>query len=503
MQRTTDEAAQDAAPDAQEERVIVINAPEPLWRRHPYLSLFIGAFLVRSIVVFVTGSLEGWVLDDTTYSRIAEAAARGATANWDAYTRVLYDTTAAFTQPLTLIYRLLGPNEVAGQLYVAAVGAGVAPLVARVARVTLPLGIALVGGVIIALLPSQVIWSAFLMKDASVWLTLSGIALMVVLLQRSESRSLVAGVVGAAALLYVLGHLREHTLVVAAIALLICGVIGFRWWGFARSTVLIGLALVVPWLVGVGPAGLTLATNAGDLETRRLKNAEAARTAFIDSQPGEETTELENTAAELQAAVQQHEEDLNDLRSRREGVETRVGEVPPSERERLRVRAERLRAQEEALEQRLEEERRRAAELVARAQSGRATAVSEAGPLDPNLRHLPKGIFVMLLEPTPWGWSGSDSQTLQLARLESILWYPLLVLALIGIPAGFRRLRAFLFPMLVGGGVLVMYALTEGNIGTAYRHRGEFVWVVAMLGAAGAHSLMQRRGGVCQHTAPG
>jgi hypothetical protein len=30
-----------------------------------------------------------------------------------------------------------------------------------------------------------------------------------------------------------------------------------------------------------------------------------------------------------------------------------------------------------------------------------------------------------------------------------------------------------------------MYALTEGNLGTAYRHRGEFVWVVALLAALG------------------
>jgi hypothetical protein len=50
-----------------------------------------------------------------------------------------------------------------------------------------------------------------------------------------------------------------------------------------------------------------------------------------------------------------------------------------------------------------------------------------------------------------------------------------------------------LFPILVGGGILVMYALTEGNIGTAYRHRGEFVWVVAILGSSGLDRLVARR----------
>ena len=39
------------------------------------------------------------------------------------------------------------------------------------------------------------------------------------------------------------------------------------------------------------------------------------------------------------------------------------------------------------------------------------------------------------------------------------------------------------FPVLAGAATLAMYGLTEGNLGTAYRHRGEFVWVVALLDA--------------------
>jgi hypothetical protein len=56
----------------------------------------------------------------------------------------------------------------------------------------------------------------------------------------------------------------------------------------------------------------------------------------------------------------------------------------------------------------------------------------------------------------------------------------------------FKRLRVTLFPLVAGSGVLALYALAEGNIGTAFRHRGEFVWVVALLAAMGAFRIAER-----------
>ncbi|MDQ3677323.1 MAG: hypothetical protein M3401_11060, partial [Actinomycetota bacterium] len=52
-----------------------------------------------------------------------------------------------------------------------------------------------------------------------------------------------------------------------------------------------------------------------------------------------------------------------------------------------------------------------------------------------------------------------------------------------------RHRRTLAFPVLAGGAILMMYGLTEGNLGTAYRHRGEFVWVVALLAAIGAERI--------------
>ena len=35
-----------------------------------------------------------------------------------------------------------------------------------------------------------------------------------------------------------------------------------------------------------------------------------------------------------------------------------------------------------------------------------------------------------------------------------------------------------------------MYALSEGNFGTAYRHRGEASWALALFAAVGAHAIV-------------
>jgi hypothetical protein len=108
-----------------------------------------------------------------------------------------------------------------------------------------------------------------------------------------------------------------------------------------------------------------------------------------------------------------------------------------------------------------------------------------------NLEHLPRGLQVMLIEPVPW--SSGDGTGERLARMETVVWYPVLLLAVVGVAVSWQRRRAIAFAVFVGGGVCVLYALAEGNIGTAYRHRGEFVWAVILLAVLGAQRLMRGR----------
>jgi hypothetical protein len=46
---------------------------------------------------------------------------------------------------------------------------------------------------------------------------------------------------------------------------------------------------------------------------------------------------------------------------------------------------------------------------------------------------------------------------------------------------------------LYAGAIVLVYAQTEGNIGTAYRHRSEAVWAVALFAALAAQTIADRR----------
>ena len=123
--------------------------------------------------------------------------------------------------------------------------------------------------------------------------------------------------------------------------------------------------------------------------------------------------------------------------------------------------------------------------------AGAETAVADPEEWDrglgDNLRHLPRGITVMLFEPVPWAATDDTGETF--ARAETVLWYPLLALAALGGRDLVRRRHALAFPFFAGGGVMLLYALLEGNIGTAYRHRGEFVWAVCVFAGVGLMRL--------------
>ncbi len=106
------------------------------------------------------------------------------------------------------------------------------------------------------------------------------------------------------------------------------------------------------------------------------------------------------------------------------------------------------------------------------------------------IRHLPCGLPAAVLRPYPWESGGSLG--LNLARVEALAWYPLLALSLFGLTKAWPVRRTLAFPVLASVGSLLVYASVEGNLGTAYRHRGELVWGVALLAALGAQTLASR-----------
>jgi hypothetical protein len=108
--------------------------------------------------------------------------------------------------------------------------------------------------------------------------------------------------------------------------------------------------------------------------------------------------------------------------------------------------------------------------------AGSALTISE-------LAHLPEGYAVMFLEPYPWE-ELNDARFL-LAKLDTVLWYPLVALGGVGAYLSLRRARVATIVVVVVAGLATMFALFEGNLGTAFRHRGELVWGVALLSGIG------------------
>ena len=178
--------------------------------RRPVLATFVVALALRVLVavglsLFVDHSV---FLDNQTYSTMAAEKADGDTAGWDAYTRELYRFTGAFLVPLTLLYKVTGEVELLGQLFVAVFGALTAAFVTRLALEVLERRWALLGGMVVAVWPSQVLFSAITLKDTLVWCTLAGMALALATMSRTTSWRIFPMIAALAVLLYFLSRLR-------------------------------------------------------------------------------------------------------------------------------------------------------------------------------------------------------------------------------------------------------------------------------------------------------
>jgi hypothetical protein len=67
------------------------------------------------------------------------------------------------------------------------------------------------------------------------------------------------------------------------------------------------------------------------------------------------------------------------------------------------------------------------------------------------------------------------------------------VLAALGAWFGRRRRDVVAFPLIATGVVIAAAAVSQGNLGTAFRHRGQVLWALAVLAAIGGQRLWDRR----------
>jgi hypothetical protein len=247
------------------------------------VALAIRLFVILLLHAIIDQRL--FALDDDTYSGMASQAASGDTSSWDDFTRGLYNQTFTFTGLLTVIYKLFGPVAVLGQIMVAIVGSATAAAVAKLGARISTAGWGLAAGLVIAFLPSQVIWSSLLLKNPFVWAVLATLGLTIAAGRDATQHRWIASLVGLAALLTGLAYLRNHTLVVAVGALCGASLVAARSKGMTRVAAPVLIAVCVPLAVGLGPAGKSVVTSAGSLEARRIANAQGANTGFVEPTP--------------------------------------------------------------------------------------------------------------------------------------------------------------------------------------------------------------------------
>lgn len=367
--------------------------------RRPVLFVFVVALVVRTVAAIaltITVGMEEKFPDTVGYDALASVWASGTDLSHDFY----FNRLGGYVLPLGVLYRLFGDHLFLGQMLAAVMGAVAAGLVSRLILEVSAARWALFGGLIVALFPSQVLWSSVALKDSTVWAITAGMALVVVWAGRSHGWRLAGCGVALAGLLFWMGHLRWPTFIVASWALVVAAALSARTGRIIRVVGALVIASVVPWYVGTGAFGIEFIRSESPAEVR-AGNA-TGDTAFVDE--------------------------------------------------------------------------------------------DEAGDVKNDLVHVPRGLGVMLLEPYPWtSFRGFE---VRLAQAELFVWYPLLVLAAAGIPTFLRNLRRFAFLGVTAGGVLIVYAVYEGNFGTAFRHRAELVSGLALLAAFGAPVLLgwwQRR----------
>jgi hypothetical protein len=363
--------------------------------RHPVLVTLIAALAIRlAAAVFITtvvGFDRPEFSDVATYDRLATERADGSYHDWTPRSELFYDRFGTYVVPLSILYRAFGPHLFFGQLLAALAGAATAALICRLLLMVTAARWALLGGAVVAFMPSQVVWSSTAFRDSFIWMVTAAMALACAVAARTCGRKLLGLGAALALLVFLLGHLRWSTMIVAGCALVIAAVFSLRADRLARVVGAAVIALLVPWYVGAGPAGLQYVARDSPAQIR------AQRTIGADS------------------------------------------------------------------------------------------AIRGATRAD--VTHFPRGLTVVLLEPFPG--TTFTGASVRLAQLELVVWYPLLLVALVGIPEAFRRRRVLAFSIVTGGALVVVYALSEGNFGTAFRHRGELVPPTAVLAALGAPTILR------------
>jgi hypothetical protein len=443
---------------------------------HPAIAVLILALLVR--LAFATASFllnHRWLIpDEGQYLDLAKQVSAGHPADswFPNYGQSLYDTTWVFVAPIVFLFKVISPTRIVAQLWPAVAGALSAALTTRIALEAVRRRWALLAGVAVALLPSQVVWSSVVLRESLIWAALATVALGIALSGRSSGARLFlcGGLVFGA--LVAVTFLRAQTAVVAAWAVVLACAVGGRR-RLVRTVGAVAIATVAPVLGGLGPAGVRLVQSAAPtLGITRTYMAFGAKSAFVPNSPVPPAGGGPSPSAAPSGASGTGPSPGGTAQPGAPRNDQNAGALAIASRPSGTVRN----AKGHALS-------------VVQGPRGQLYAVDNS--VRASLSEAPRGLVATTVRPFPW--EHSSTLPAKLARVENIVWYVLYGLAFVGVVLGRRHLRTLAYPLIVGGAILAVAAVTQGNLGTSFRHRAQIFWAVAVLGAVALDQLERRR----------
>lgn len=385
---------------------------------HPVRFIFLVALLIR-IPIWLTISLffDGHIFsDDLTYLNLVQGFGENGGAEWDEYRSWLWSRSLSFLLPAGLVTKVIGFHPIVILLGSVLVGSALAALLTLLLTRHVSREVVLGVGLVVAVMPSQVLWSSLLLKDSYIALGMATLTYVLVSKRKVDLSNYITSFVLIFLLLIFIQRIRVHTLMVVCIALVLTAVFSSEPRKILRTSFAVLMLALMPWLVNgdLGGVGYFETLTSG-MDDQRLAGAAGANTAVV---------EVPNSNAP----------DASD-----------------------------------------------------------ASDASDSGTgnrLLDEVKYLPSGMKVMLLDPTVTQLNNSKSLYLPFA--EHIIWYPALLLAIYGAVKIRKWSDDLIFMGFLFLGLSTMWALTEGNFGTAYRHRTEFVWIIFVFAAIGVQNVVNK-----------
>lgn len=444
------------------------------WLGRPVLVVAVVAAAARLLLAVASFVLQSGTMipDEGQYLSLAEVVARAASADvWaPGYGQSLYDATFSFTAPLARVFELLWPSRIFGQLLSVVFGVVTATLAAFLAGRVAGCRAAIAAGLVVALLPSQIVFSAAAIRESMVWAGVAAVGFGLAISTRRSWVGLAGGMAIAACALFVLAGLRDQTLLAAGWALALASVVAPGALRVPRIAVALVLAVAVPSMAGLGFGGRELVARAipalGSTRTYMSMEADSAFTATTLLPPADEEVAVATTTTTAAS-----------------GDDSGVASPPTTSAEGAGALGIVTRPAETIVDE--------DGDVIRLVQGYRGEVYAVEESLSANLSALPRGLVAATIRPFPWEASSGRAELV--ARAENLVWYVLYGLAAVGLVVGRRRWRLLAYPVLVTGVTLGVSALTQGNVGTAFRHRAQVTWAVAIVVGVAVDELLKRR----------